>query len=170
MKFKFRNSFSLLQLLLVVAVIGLLGAIAMPANAQLTSTSVKAALTNVIMVDRAVTNFTGGQLITNAVSQGKHLGISYTYVGRDATNTGLFALRFKLLTAGANGLYTTSYTTITDTANGTTPVVGWQVIPEYTLGPADKVVFAQFTNANANVGVAAAGCGMLTNVFLQWRN
>ena len=146
-------------------------AFVLPAHAQVTSTRVVTALTNVITCQATSTNLSGSQLITNSISQGKNLGIGVYYVGGSATNTGNIGFRFKIIFGGTNALKTTTVPfTVVSTANGTTAVADWGVLPNYTLGPADKIVFAGITNDIANVNPVAAGSIIVSNVFLQWGN
>ena len=167
MKKTLKYGFSLLQVMLVIAILGILAALALPAQAQVYPRSVKSALTAPVTCLTATTNLPVSLLVTNTIPQGRHLGIGINLVGGDATNTGLVALQWKVKFAGANNLVTTTKPFITTfTATGTTAVRDWAVLPDYTLGPGDALILSGITNAAVNVGGAASSV-TISNVWLQ---
>ena len=112
------------------------------------------------------TNLMTTQYNTNNIWQGRHIGIGMSFVGGASTNTGTVGFQFAVRSR-ANGVITTTKPfTITSTANGTTPVTDWAVIPNYNLGPADALVLVAITNATVNVS-PSAGSIIVSNVWLQ---
>jgi hypothetical protein len=143
---------------------------ALPAAAQVIPTySVKCIKSNFV-ANTVTSNLHASLLITNVIGQGKHMGVGYSFVGGDATNTGLVGLQFDILFATNSLKTTTQPITVTGTANGVTAVIGWSVVPEYTLGPGDKIVLSSITNALANKGLSASNAITVSNVWLEWRN
>jgi hypothetical protein len=141
---------------------------ARPVSAQLTGTYSSNCLAAPITLQTASSNLLSGQYNTNRVWQGRHLGIGMSFAGGSATNTGTIGFQFAVLENGTNNLKSTTRPfTFTSTANGTTPVIDWAVLPNYTLGPADSLVLAGITNAAVNVNPAAAGCVTVSNVWIQ---
>ena len=112
----------------------------------------------------------GTQFYTNRVWQGRHIGIGVSFVGGSATNTGSVGFQFGVVTGGTKAIgSTTRPFQFTSSANGTTAVNDWFVLPNYTLGPADAVVLLGITNATVNVNATYGSAGSVTvsNVWLQ---
>lgn len=128
-------------------------ALAVPINCQLTAT-----------------NLSTAQNYTNLIWQGRHIGIGVSFGGQASTNTGTIGFQFAVKSRGASGTLTTTRPfTITSTANGTSGVTDWGVIPNYNLGPADALVLVGITNATVNVnGGFATGGVIVSNVWLQY--
>ena len=166
LKFVIRHSFARPTFGFVIAAV--LCASVAPARAQLTATYSSNLLTAPVVCQTASSNLAAGQYNTNRLWQGKNLGIGMAFAGGSATNTGTVGFQFGVQIHGVNGqLSTTRPFTITSTANGTTPVVDWGVLPSYTVGPADCLVLLGITNAAVNVNPAAAGSVTISNVWLQ---
>jgi hypothetical protein len=140
-----------------------------PAQAQLTPTFYTNCLATgalPIQCQTVTTNLLPTQYTTNNIWQGRHIGIGVSFVGGASTNTGTVGFQFAVRSR-ANGVITTTRPfTITSTANGTTPVTDWAVIPNYNLGPADALVLVAITNATVNVS-PSAGSITVSNVWLQ---
>lgn len=148
--------------------LGVLCASALSSKAQLTDTYNSNMLTAPIVCQTTVSNLVVGQFNTNRIWQGRHLGIGMSFVGGSATNTGIVGFQFGVQFKGANGFITTTKPfTVISTANGTTPVADWAVLPNYTVGPADSLVLLGITNATVNVNPSAAGSITVSNVWLQ---
>jgi hypothetical protein len=167
MKFT-KQCFSLAQLILVVAILCLLAAMAIPARAQVTATTSVNCISNPIVIQTVTSNLTSSQYAVQTVRQGRNLGIGMQYYGANATNTGTVGFQFGLKYGTNTLLTTTKPITLTSAANGTTTVIDWGVIPAYTIGPADSIVLLGVTN-NTFTG---SGVGNITisNVFLQWQS
>ena len=137
------------------------------ARAQLTSTYYTNCLAvTPLQCNHTTTNLQPSQYNTNNIWQGRHIGIGVNFVGGASTNTGTVGFQFAVRSR-ANGVVTTTRPfTITSTANGTTPVTDWAVIPNYNLGPADALVLVAITNATVNVS-PSAGSITVSNVWLQ---
>lgn len=148
--------------------LSVLCASALSSKAQLTDTYNSNMLAGPIVCQTAVSNLAVGQYNTNRIWQGRHLGIGMSFVGGSVTNTGTVGFQFGVQFKGINGFITTTKPfTITSTANGTTPVADWAVLPNYTVGPADSLVLLGITNAAVNVNPVAAGSIIVSNVWLQ---
>ncbi len=148
--------------------LGVLGVSALTSRAQTTATYYSNCLTAPITLQTAASNLVAGSYNTNRVWQGRHLGIGMSFAGGSPTNTGTIGFQFGVVINGANNLKTTTRPfTITSTANGTTPVIDWAVLPNYTLGPADSLVLLGITNAAVNVNPVAAGSVTVSNVWIQ---
>ena len=144
---------------------------ALNAPAQVTATINKSALGTPIECLTVTTNLPGPLLTTNIFTPGKHLGVGVILYGGNATNTGTTALQFNAMFGGTNGLVktTTKPFTIPFTANGTTVVKDWYVIPDYTLGPCDGLVLGTITNATVNYSSVSGGAVIVSNVWLEYR-
>lgn len=139
------------------------------ARAQVTATYTSNMLTSPIVCQAATTNLAAGLYNTNRIWQGKHLGIAATFWGGASSNNGTIGFQFAVLTRGANGVMTTTKPfTFTSTANGTTPVNDWFVLPSYTVGPADAIALVGITNAAVNVNATyPAGSITVSNLWLE---
>lgn len=134
------------------------------ANGQLTATYSSNMLTAPLALQTTSSNLLTSQYNTNRIWQGRHLGIGMSFVGGSATNTGTIGFKFGVVYGGANGYKTTTTPfVITSTVNGTTPVIDWAVLPNYTAGPADSLVLLGITNAAVNVNPAGTN-GSVYNV------
>jgi len=151
------------------AALSVLCASALSSRAQVTATYSSNMLTAPIVCQASSTNLAVGLYNTNRIWQSKNLGISMSFAGGSASNNGTIAFQFAVLTHGVNGQMTTTHPfTLISTANGTTPVVDWGVIPNYTVGPADAIALVGITNAAVNVNATyPSGSVTVSNLWLE---
>lgn len=138
-------------------------------RAQVTATYSSNMLTSPIVCQVATTNLATGLYNTNRVWQGKNLGISMVFAGGASSNNGSIIFEFAVLTRGPSGVMTTTHPfNLSSTANGTTPVIDWGVIPSTVLGPADCIALIGISNAAVNVNATyAAGSLTVSNLYLE---
>ena len=158
-----------------LALIGLLCAFAIPALAadqQGNPTYTAQAISGPVTLITTTSNLAASQTFTNSIRRG-HLGLGVVYNGGDATNTGVVGFRCRVVFGGTNQTTTTPFT-LTSTANGTTAVRDWMVVPDYTLGPGDQIILSTVTNAAVNIGGAGVGGATnsitVSNAWFEWRN
>jgi len=165
MKQKLKHS--ILHSAFVIAALCLCASV-VSSHAQLTGTYSTNCLPAPITLLTTSSNLLSTQYTTNRIWQGRNIGIGMSFVGGSATNTGTIAFQFGIVANGANALKTTTRPfTVVSTANGTTPVIDWAVLPNYTLGPADSIVLLGITNSLANVNPVAAGSVTVNSVWIQ---
>lgn len=142
------------------------------ANAQLTAANYPVAIANsaVINCQTATTNLPASLLVTNTIPNGKTLGIGLVFSGQSSTNTGVIGFQFQAVYGGTGNILSTTKTfTVTSTANGTTPVNDWVVVPNSTFGPVNGLVLTSITNAAVNVNGSYTDGGVLvSNVYVQY--
>lgn len=162
----FKKGFTLLQVMLCIAVIGLLAALALPAHAQVTPTRTGDGIVGPLLMSDASTNLTAGQKVVIRVSAGKGIAIQPRYVGLGSTNTGTSGFFFSVATdtAGTNFSGTTPIVK-TITGNGTTATRGHFVIDEDDLHGATAIQLRTITNAAVNVPGL-----IISNVFYSISN
>lgn len=154
--------------LTILGCIGVLCVSALNSKAQLTGTYSSNCLTGPITMLTTSSNLLSTQYTTNRIWQGRHIGIGMSFAGGSTTNVGTIGFQFGVVANGVNALKTTTRPfTITSTVNGSTPVIDWAVLPNYTLGPADSIVLLGITNATANVNPNPGGSVIVNSVWVQ---
>ena len=132
--------------LIALAIVSLF-ALALPARAQLTPTTVTDSISNIITCTLTSTNVVNAKEIT--LRQGKGVAIAPYFVGTQSTNTGVIAFFFAVSVDGSN--YSTTTIRAASTANATTAVRDYILIPPSTLDNARKIKLLTITNALANM-------------------
>ncbi len=156
MKFKFKNRFGFIRLVPTLLFIGLLAFLAMPASAQVTSTT----LTNITVPTLVTTAVASNINVVISVKQGKQLAIQSLFAA-GGSSTATIQYFWAPTVDGTN--YATVPRTFAFTCNGTTGVVGETNIPALWLEGYKAIKFTVVTNNSAQTVY-------LTNFIVGWRN
>ena len=161
MKFtKFKITAVLASLILIV----LLAASAPPAHAQTDPRRTQlVTASNVLVLQTALSNLTGGQMVTNTIPYDRDATFFPQFFGGSSTNTGPIAFNFLLVYT--NGLKS-SYTNITATTRapqGTSIMRDGIQLNRTNFGAANKYVLTSVSNLCDPVSTIT-----LSNAYLQW--
>ena len=158
------NQFKLTAVLGSLLLLGLLAATAPPAQAQVSTRRVQmVTASNVLVLQTALSNLTGGQMVTNIVPYNQDATFFPQFFGGSSTNTGPIAFNFLLVYT--NGLKS-SYTNITATTRapqGTAIMRDGIVLLRTNFGAADQYVLTSVSNLCDPVSTIT-----LSNAYLQW--
>lgn len=145
MNTKIKHGFSLVQMLLCIAIIGIITALALPAMAE--TGSVSFGVTNSVA---AISTNTGASTVGIAVKIDNQEQVGLYFNGA-LTNSGTSAITI-IIGRSVDGtiVETTPFFTWTLTANGTTAVTAYTNIPSALVGSTPYLKVTSIGNANAN--------------------